>query len=273
MMLEWSICNNCGKILDNSQTTCQSCGSEVEKVHMDYLNDYLNNFMFLVKTVNVFSDFSQSLEDIENANLHTIVLDDLFKWFSYLGLGDGKITENELEFINSLLNTTYTKEDILNLADLKDDSDIPLSFVALHEIDLFARRYDMDNISSCAQLFDCYKFLGKFFITVDDDLNSDVLNLYQSYMAKLKGYLDENDIDTHITDTSVVITEKPQEKEDVKSLDDYIADLNKLVGLEKVKKDVNSLINLVRIRKLRSDRGITDSDEPSSCIFRKSRNR
>ena len=164
MMLEWSICNNCGKILDNSQTTCQSCGSEVEKVHMDYLNDYLNNFMFLVKTVNVFSDFSQSLEDIENANLHTIVLDDLFKWFSYLGLGDGKITENELEFINSLLNTTYAKEDILNLTDLKDDSDIPLSFVALHEIDMFARRYDMDNISSCAQLFDCYKFLGKFFI-------------------------------------------------------------------------------------------------------------
>ena len=267
MMLEWSICNNCGKILDNSQTTCQSCGSEVEKVHMDYLNDYLNNFMFLVKTVNVFSDFSQSLEDIENANLHTIVLDDLFKWFSYLGLGDGKITENELEFINSLLNTTYTKEDILNLTDLKDDSDIPLSFVALHEIDLFARRYDMDNISSCAQLFDCYKFLGKFFITVDDDLNSDVLNLYQSYIAKLKGYLDENDIDTHITDTSVVITEKPQEKEDVKSLDEYIEDLNRLVGLEKVKKDVNSLINLVRIRKLRSDRGIKQTPMSLHLVF------
>ena len=125
----------------------------------------------------------------------------------------------------------------------------------------------MDNISSCAQLFDCYKFLGKFFITVDDDLNSDVLNLYQSYMAKLKGYLDENDIDTHITDTSVVITEKPQEKEDVKSLDEYIEDLNKLVGLEKVKKDVNSLINLVRIRKLRSDRGIKQTPMSLHLVF------
>jgi hypothetical protein len=94
-MLEWTICNNCGKILDNSQTACPSCGSEVEKVGMDYLRDYLNNFRFLVNTVNVFYDFSPSMERMEKSNLVSVVLDDLFKWFSYLGLGDDVITDNE----------------------------------------------------------------------------------------------------------------------------------------------------------------------------------
>ena len=135
MMLEWTICNNCGKILDSSQVTCPSCASEVEKIQMDYLNDYLNSFTFLLNTVGVFSDFSPALEQFDCMNLKTIVLDDLFKWFSYLGLGDGKITDNEVEFINSLLNTSYTADDILSLSELKLDEEIPLSFVALHEID------------------------------------------------------------------------------------------------------------------------------------------
>jgi len=86
MMLEWTICNKCGKILDNSQTACPSCGSEIEKVQMDYLIGYLNDFRFIVSAVNVFRDFSPSMEEMDSANLVSVVLDDLFKWFSYLGL-------------------------------------------------------------------------------------------------------------------------------------------------------------------------------------------
>lgn len=269
MMLEWTICNNCGKILDNAQTTCPSCGSEVDKVQMDYLTNYLNTFTFLVRTVNVFCDFSPSLEKMDNVNLYGIVIDDLFKWFAYLGLGDDKITDNELEFINSLLNTAYSKEDLLNLTDLKFESEIPLSFIAMHEIDLFGQKYDMSNINSCTQLFECYKFLGKFFITVDDDLNSDVLEMYSTYIRKLEDYLKENDISlTMPADGPLNIPEeKYEEDEPSKSLDDYIDELNKLIGLEKVKKDVNSLINLVQIRKIREDRGIKQSPMSLHLVF------
>jgi hypothetical protein len=217
-MLEWTICNNCGKILDNSQTACPSCGSEVEKVGMDYLRDYLNNFRFLVNTVNVFYDFSPSMEKMEKSNLVSVVLDDLFKWFSYLGLGDDVITDNELEFINSLLNVNYTKDDILSLTDLKADDEIPLSFVALHEIDLFGAKYDMTNINSCAQLYECYKFLGKFFITVDDELNDEVLELYTSYIRKLEDYMAENEIDTNPEIQPIDIPQSIEEREPERQL-------------------------------------------------------
>ena len=68
-MLEWTFCENCGKILDNSQTVCKTCGSEVDKIHMDYLTGYLSNLTFIVRTMSVFTD-----EDVEN-----VILEDLFK--------------------------------------------------------------------------------------------------------------------------------------------------------------------------------------------------
>jgi SpoVK/Ycf46/Vps4 family AAA+-type ATPase len=43
--------------------------------------------------------------------------------------------------------------------------------------------------------------------------------------------------------------------------------LNKLIGLEKVKKDVNSLINLVQIRKLREERGIKQPAMSLHLVF------
>lgn len=51
------------------------------------------------------------------------------------------------------------------------------------------------------------------------------------------------------------------------SLDEYLEELNRLVGLEKVKKDVNSLINLVQIRKIRQERGIKQPPMSLHLVF------
>ena len=105
--------------MDNSQNACSNCNSDVEKIHMDYLASYLTNLNFLVKTVGIFTPYCESMRDLDNVTLESLIVDDLFKYFAYLGLGDEKITDNELEFINSLLNTSFTKDDILALTDLK----------------------------------------------------------------------------------------------------------------------------------------------------------
>ncbi len=54
--------------------------------------------------------------------------------------------------------------------------------------------------------------------------------------------------------TQSVQEEKPPEPE--KSLEELLAELDELVGLDKVKKDVKSLINLVKVRKLREKEGL-----------------
>ncbi len=264
-MLVWTVCNNCGKILDNSQTICPSCNSEVSKITMDYLNDYLSNFIFIIKTLNIFKSYSDSLSDLD-ASLETIIFDDLFKWFSYLGLGDEVITSNELDFINELLDTNYSENDILNLAD-SDLNGIPFSFKCIEELETISHDFDM-NISIAGDLFDCYKLLGKFFITVDNNLDENVLNKYLEYINYLEDNLNIKPGEfkpLKLNGSSHDETEKIEETEE--TLTDCLEELNKLIGLENVKKDVNSLINLVQIRKIRQSRGIKQPAMSLHLVF------
>lgn len=263
IMLEWTICNNCGKIFDNSQGICSSCNTELSIITIDYLKDYLSNFLFVIKTLNIFKSYSMSFNDL-NVSLESIILDDLFRWFSYLGLGDGVITENELEFINSLLNTSYDSDEILILSD-SEFNKFPSSFNCLGEIEKITSDFGM-NIEVTADLYECYKLFGKFFITVDNKLDENVFKKYSNHI----NYLD-NGLNIKTNDFKPLnINKKDDEiKNEVEeeSLQDYIAELNKLIGLENVKKDVNSLINLVQIRKIRESRGIKQPSMSLHLVF------
>ena len=266
-MLEWTICTKCGKVLDNSKTVCPVCDNKTDKLGIDFLKSHLSNVTFLVKTLDIDLVKEQCPEiKSHNAPLDVIILDDLFGYFSYLGLGDGIITDNELEFINTLLDANYTRDDIVELSSIKAD-ELPVSFECLHELDEFAQNYDMNAVRTCNELFESYRFLGKFFITVDGDLNPEVLEKYSSYINDLEKNLGDYLMDD--VEFTVTLPDKVMkgEEDDEKSLDDYLEELNKLIGLEKVKKDVNSLINLVQIRKLRSERGIAQPAMSLHLVF------
>ncbi|WP_406536843.1 AAA family ATPase [Methanobrevibacter sp.] len=270
-MLEWTVCKNCGKILDNSQNTCSSCDSDVDKIHMDYLTGYMANLNFLVKTLGIFTPYCDSVRDLDNVSLESLIVDDLFKYFAYLGLGDDVITDNELEFINSLLNTSFTKEDILSLTDLKISGEMPLSFKCLHELDCYGENFDMTELNTANELYNCYKVFGKFFITVDNELKGDVFKLYNDCIANLENSLERENVELKpikLMDTrSIEAAKGSDEAPESSSLDECLEELNKLVGLEKVKKDVNSLINLVQIRKLREERGIKQPAMSLHLVF------
>ncbi|WP_405306144.1 AAA family ATPase [Methanobrevibacter sp.] len=145
---------------------------------------------------------------------------------------------------------------------------MPVSFECLHELDEFARNFDMTGVKACNELFYTYRFLGKFFLTVDGDLNPDVFEKYSDYIASLEGRLGDYLVEDDGTDCVIPKEfEDKKEEEESHSLEEYLEELNKLIGLEKVKKDVNSLINLVQIRKLREERGITQPPMSLHLVF------
>ena len=166
-----------------------------------------------------------------------------------------------MEFINLILDKNFTKEDITK----QNIDEIPVSFSCLKEIDDVAKNLDMCQVNSCNELFSCFKIFGKFFITVDNDLNEDVLKLYANYISKLESTLTNENIT--LKPAKLPDSDEINKQEDQHSLEEYLDELNKLVGLEKVKKDVNSLINLVRIRKLRSERGIKQPPMSLHLVF------
>ena len=194
-----------------------------------------------------------------------------------MGFGDDKITENELEFINSLLDTTYCEEDILNLSNIELGDGLLPSFEYACEIDEFSSEFGIYE-SLRDNLFECFRICGGLFVFVDGtDIDDAVLTRYNEFIADLKNRLNiDSPVDLMNETTNRFLngiksedkeTESESSGEDIKKLDDYLEELNKLVGLEKVKKDVNSLINLVQIRKLRQDRGIKQPPMSLHLVF------
>ena len=61
--------------------------------------------------------------------------------------------------------------------------------------------------------------------------------------------------------------QKNTEEESEESLDDLLEELNTLVGLEAVKKEVNSLVNLIQIRKIREERGMKQPSMSLHLVF------
>ena len=102
---------------------------------------------------------------------------------------------------------------------------------------------------------------------------ADSMSLYcdQAGVAGGKTPLDMNDFVTKRTDGSPVPTGKPADEKpaagqakkveeeaapEPEKLEDVLAELDALCGLDKVKEDVKSLINLVKVRKLRQEAGL-----------------
>lgn len=60
---------------------------------------------------------------------------------------------------------------------------------------------------------------------------------------------------------------KEGEQENTESLDDLLKELDDLVGLKQVKEDVSSQINLLKVRKLRRERNLTDLPVSMHLVF------
>ena len=269
-MIEWTICKDCKSVVENTNEICPNCGGQVEKHGIDFVKDYFNSVLFLIRTVNSLKDFIKPISDVD---LEGILYDDLFKWFAYLGLGDEVITDNELEFINSFLDCSYEREDILNLSDIKLKGETPECFVYAQRIDEFASSFGIGE-SISANLFECFRMCGGLFVFVDGtDVDNNTLERFNDFISSLKTNLNIDSTGSLMARSAdeivgkVKTVEEPQEEEETHSLDEYLDELNRLVGLKKVKKDVNSLINLVRIRKLRDERGIKQPPMSLHLVF------
>ncbi len=67
----------------------------------------------------------------------------------------------------------------------------------------------------------------------------------------------------HVSDN----LEEPEDDTPKKSLDELMNELNNLVGLKKVKEDVKSLINTVKIMRIRKERGLPEVDMSLHLVF------
>ena len=325
-------------------------------------------------------------KDNYNVTLDSILFDDILLWLAYLGLYDGEISDEELKFINDILDVNFSKDDLLN--NLASNSfeeyeeSLPSSFIVFYEFDKYVKENRNPNSGEIVEsLFNIYGGIGQLFLKLEDNSNgsdddldkesdkghdNDLKVAFENYMLNLRQNIDDlkrfnytlmvtslstelladiinydnfkdviskenlkiinedmfGDGSSFNTDYMEVLNDifssnkkETDEKDDDKSndftndslnrfkkglenssssnvksdggmgekteesaddsaeeldeenLEDILAKLNDLVGLENVKKDVNSLINLIQIRKIRKERGIEQPDMSLHLVF------
>lgn len=182
---------------------------------------------------------------------------DFISFFSYLSACDGVISAADAEFINEYFHTsmnakelkeyiitnntyseTYEKTisisikkvvEYLHTSELQED-DIENSVVRTFE-------YDKD----LARIFEIIDELIKEFSEVEGSVNNTIKHAGDMYIKMLREYEEEFE----------ELKQKNNKDDSNETLDDLLNELNSLTGLSTVKQEINSLIHLQTVRKLR----------------------
>ena len=78
---------------------------------------------------------------------------------------------------------------------------------------------------------------------------------------------DEKETGAQKQENETAVQNEAAKQEPEKSLDELLDDLNALIGLENVKREVETLVNLIKIRKLREEKGLRVMDMSFHMVF------
>lgn len=204
-------------------------------------------------------------------------------FLSYLSASDGTISEYEAEFIQEYFDYVISAEDLRKYIDSNHtyttefESTVPETLMRFvkQDNDTYNSKKELEFSASEAyiEVFEC---LGKEFLVCDGEATQDEINDFTTYTTMLRSYKKEKTNFPNKVKSAIDVCEVhpgesiPQfkengEKED--TLEELIEELNNLVGLQAVKNDVNSLIHLQEVKRLRRSRGLKEIPVSNHLVF------
>ena len=133
----------------------------------------------------------------EGFKIEYILMNDIFNWLCYLGLGDGVIVDEEVEFINYCLDLDFTKENLQELALSKKDKEyenqIPVSFILFCEAEIVYKDSVINHSIPIPSenLFGLFVVLGESFIACDGEVATSEKDMYENRIHLLWDNLEE----------------------------------------------------------------------------------
>lgn len=207
---------------------------------------------------------------------------ELLKFAVYLADADNNISETELDRIREKLSITPLKENLMTLKrrehipdQYKTEIPSPVKYAVLadagHKITA-----DPYKDQKAQVLLDTYKVFGQDFLTTCGDEPTELMaSRYTEYIKLLEDFLKEYGV--FYTDSQKFVrvdTEKKKKEETPEAaearkegLEQKLAEFNAMVGLNAVKKEVNSLVNLLRIQKMREANGMKNTATSKHMVF------
>lgn len=199
----------------------------------------------------------------------------------YLSLLDGSLLASEIKFIKEYLgydinhaaaNNIKIKN---NLIESKFGMQIPMALKYFVLSDAGRKiKNDRYKYRKSKVLADTYKELGQRYIAESDLAGSREIEVLSKYCVMLDNYL--KDYGLLRADRKAKTFEKKDKQynqnnqnieQDKPDADELITELNSLTGLKSVKEEVNAIINLMKVQKMREEKGMKQTSVNKHLVF------
>lgn len=191
----------------------------------------------------------------------------------YLSLSDGTICMEESAFIKEKTGADVNAAMAASVLPVGFAGSIPTPFKYFVLTDAGRKISGGDN-NRAKRLADTYARMGQELIASNKDISDIELASLTRYCNMLDDYLREFGLYTperRMKKENILQgTEKvPVEKKNLteENVEEILADLNELIGLDSVKEDVNTIVNLLRIQKIRKERGMKQPGVSKHLVF------
>ena len=188
----------------------------------------------------------------------------------YISMSDYKYTDKEEAFIKDVLDIHLKEESAkelkvqrrLNESGFGAQIPLVVKYFVLADA---GKKIAGDKYSNkkAKVLADTFREIGQGYLAFNEQAGDKEIQLLSKYCVMLDSYLKEYALlrPDKKSEEFVKEEEKPQ---DTKEL---MAELNSLTGLTSVKEDLNSLINLMKVQKMREDNGMKQTEINKHMVF------
>ena len=212
----------------------------------------------------------------EGRSLRNLLRNDLVTFGGYLVEGDGVIAPDEVQFVASTLGLAQDAPIIEQLKrrtlDTSTAKEAPFSLKYAVLADA-GRKLSPDPFKGqCAAIFyDTFRVFGKSIMALRKaDISGNVAKRFTAYMERMEAMLKEYAVWRPRSQKGYQVVEPAVEvaaTEDAHELDALLAELGSLVGLTGVKHQVNIMVNLIQVQKMRANLGMKTADISKHMVF------
>ncbi len=215
----------------------------------------------------------------EKMTLKEYLHNDLLKFAVFLADADGRMEENEVEIIREYLKLRTDVKELCNIKSLENINDsfadeVPgsLKYAVLADA---GHKLDPDPYKGQKAMvfYDTFKLLGQTILALSPRDVSDVTSLkFTLYVDHMEKFIKELAVwyvgsQKIYKPATPAMADSETEKEKAEKLEELLKNLNALTGLENVKHQVGSLVNLICVQKMRESQGMKTTDVSKHMVF------
>lgn len=218
----------------------------------------------LQKDYGIYQGYELSLRDCTKLEWQFYLL--------YLGCDGKKLNLLECRFLREVMDINQAKESLEHmyyerqLGSIMFSNKIPRSVQEFVRVDL-QNKLKGKSTSFGQLLVNFYKVMGQSFIACNSKISTSELKNHTEYTNRLQAFLDKQAVSTNLEPKPAVDAAPTDKEPDYHAVEQIMTEINELVGLEEVKEEISSLVNLVKIQNIRKERNLPVTSLSLHMVF------